>query len=154
MTPITSHEPTSLIWQVDLPHLITLPSFIFCSIRYVSMIRMRSTSLSKGPLAVWSTTRSHISANASRGWRAPLWGRSMIRCTSSIQSGHISVGKNEGIIYVNSECQVMASYHVYPLTSSRYISAPTTMAAAGTPQPYSASREIFDTSQQPRTSGG
>ncbi|KAK4870364.1 hypothetical protein LT330_005418 [Penicillium expansum] len=26
----------------------------------------------------------------------------MIRCTSSIQSGHISVGKNEGIIYVNN----------------------------------------------------
>ncbi|CAI7620541.1 unnamed protein product [Penicillium glandicola] len=58
--------------------------------------------LPRGPLAVWSPTRSHISANASRGWRPPFWGRSTIRCTSSIKSGHISVGENEGIIYVNN----------------------------------------------------
>lgn len=114
---------------------------------------MRSTSLPKGPLAFWSPTRSHISANASCWWRPPVWGRSMIRCTSSIRSGHITVGQNEGIIYVNSERRLIASYHVYPLTSPRYISAPTTMAAEGTPQPYSASRGTFGTSQQPRTSG-
>ncbi|KAJ5417714.1 uncharacterized protein N7487_001264 [Penicillium crustosum] len=63
---------------------------------------MRSTTLSKGPLALWSPIRSRISANASRGWGPPLWGRSTIRCTSSIQSGHISVGKNEGLVYVNN----------------------------------------------------
>ncbi|CAG8316520.1 unnamed protein product [Penicillium nalgiovense] len=63
---------------------------------------MRSTPVSKGPLALWSPARSHISANGSRGWRPPLWGRSTIRCTSSIRSGHISVGENEGIIYVNN----------------------------------------------------
>ncbi|CAG8906920.1 unnamed protein product [Penicillium egyptiacum] len=63
---------------------------------------MRSTPSSKGPLALWSPTRSPISANGSRGWRPPLWGRLTIRCTSSIRSGHISVGENEGIIYVNN----------------------------------------------------
>ncbi|KAJ5796650.1 uncharacterized protein N7518_005190 [Penicillium psychrosexuale] len=63
---------------------------------------MRSTPLPKGPLAFWSPTRSHISANASCWWRPPVWGRSMIRCTSSIRSGHITVGQNEGIIYVNN----------------------------------------------------
>ena len=115
---------------------------------------MRLTPLLKGPLAVRFSISSHISAHASRGWRAPLWGRSMIRCTSSIQSGHISVGENQGIIYVNSERAVIRSYHVYPLIRSRHISAPTTMAAARTPQPYSASRGIFGTSQQSRTSGG
>ncbi|KAJ5840006.1 uncharacterized protein N7525_005194 [Penicillium rubens] len=62
---------------------------------------MRSIPVSKGPLALWSPAGSHISANGSRGWRPPLWGRS-IRCTSSIRSGHISVGENEGIIYVNT----------------------------------------------------
>ncbi|CAP98422.1 Pc22g11340 [Penicillium rubens Wisconsin 54-1255] len=62
---------------------------------------MRSIPVSKGPLALWSPAGSHISANGSRGWRPPLWGRS-IRCTSSIRSGHISVGENEGIIYVNN----------------------------------------------------
>ena len=159
MTPITSPDNQSrtdvINLEVDLNIWIALPTLtFFCSIRYVSMVRMRSTTLSKGPLALWSPIRSRISANASRGWRPPLWGRPTIRCTSSIQSGHISVGENEGIVYVNSERQVMARYHVYaPLTSSRYISAPITMAAAGTPQSYPASRGVFDTSQQPRTSG-
>ncbi|KAJ5431951.1 hypothetical protein N7445_008449 [Penicillium cf. griseofulvum] len=64
---------------------------------------MRMSPLSKGPLAVWSPTCSHIKANASRLWRPPFWGRSTIRCTSSsIKSGHIPVGENEGIIYVNN----------------------------------------------------
>ncbi|KAJ5794415.1 hypothetical protein N7457_001014 [Penicillium paradoxum] len=63
---------------------------------------MRPAPSSKAPLAVWSPTRSHISANAYRGWRPPLWGRSAIRCTSSIKLGHIPVGRNEGIIYINN----------------------------------------------------
>ncbi|KAJ5513004.1 hypothetical protein N7463_002556 [Penicillium fimorum] len=42
--------------------------------------------LPKGPLGVWSPTGSHISANASRGWRPPLWVRSTIRCTSSMSA--------------------------------------------------------------------
>ncbi|KAJ5836114.1 hypothetical protein N7447_002140 [Penicillium robsamsonii] len=64
---------------------------------------MSMLPLSKGPLAVWSPTRSHINANAFRGWRPSLWERSTIRPTSSsIKSGHISVGENEGIIYVNN----------------------------------------------------
>lgn len=150
MTPITSPDNQSRTDVINLGsrfnNWIALPTLFLCSTRYVFMARMRSTTLSKGPLALWSPIRSRISANASRGWRPPLWGRSSIRCTSSIQSGHISVGENEGLVYVNSERQVTASYHVYALTSFRYISAPITVAAAGTPQSYPAPRGILDTS--------
>ncbi|KAJ6035173.1 hypothetical protein N7499_002391 [Penicillium canescens] len=63
---------------------------------------MRQAPFTRVPLAACSP-RSHINANAfGRGWRPPLWGRSTIRCTSSVQSGHISRGENEGIIYVNN----------------------------------------------------
>ncbi|KAJ5145604.1 uncharacterized protein N7515_000168 [Penicillium bovifimosum] len=62
---------------------------------------MRPALFSRGPLAVWAPARSHSSANAFRG-RPSVWGRSAIRCASSIQSGHIPVGENEGIIYINN----------------------------------------------------
>ena len=114
-----------LLKQLDRSSKVFLPS-----VRYVSVARMRISPLSKGWLAVWSPTCSHVKANASRLWRPPLWGRSTIRCTSSsIKSGRIPVGENEGIIYVNSELQIIGSYYIDLLTNSRYISAPVTMAA-------------------------
>ncbi|KAJ5562229.1 hypothetical protein N7461_000990 [Penicillium sp. DV-2018c] len=63
---------------------------------------MRPALLSRGSLAVWAPVRSLNSANASRASRPSTSARSTIRYASFIQPGHIPVGDNEEIVYINN----------------------------------------------------
>lgn len=59
----------------------------------------------KGPLATWALRvppRSHIYTRLN-STSIPLRSTSNARSTSSIQSGHIKLDENEGVIYINSE---------------------------------------------------
>ncbi|KAJ5619604.1 hypothetical protein N7510_003588 [Penicillium lagena] len=58
---------------------------------------MRPVSFVRAP-ATWAQV-SRPSASAYSARRCPAVG---VRCTSSIQSGHIKLGENEGILYVNN----------------------------------------------------
>ena len=62
---------------------------------------MRPAPFVRGP-AAWaqlSRPRASVSSIRAPPGRYPAAG---VRCASSILSGHIQVGENEGILYVNS----------------------------------------------------
>ncbi|KAJ5272830.1 hypothetical protein N7478_007955 [Penicillium angulare] len=65
---------------------------------------MGSVLRSKGNLAPWTPRRlSHSQIHCRRAWRpAPLCSPINARFTSSIQSGHIKLEANEGIVYINN----------------------------------------------------
>ena len=91
------------------------------------------------------------------GWRPALLERSSpvsVRSTSSIQSGHIKLDENEGILYISSELQCIGTYAGFfysPII--RHLPPSPAMAAANSSQSFIAPRGDPETDQQTRPRG-